>query len=386
MRDKKKYIIISPFFPSGESHVGSYVYDQAKAIIDLRKYDVEVIKVTSVFTSEKDYNFKGINVKIFKVLDLPFFVFPGLFNFINASRIKRFFKFHSLFKDLDVIHAHVCYPSAYLANAIDSIVQVKTITQHHGIDALQLLNGRFKLVTKMQNRFLKDRSLKQLNKIGLNVSISKRVWKELHKYIKYQPKDEYILYNGVDRTKFYNTKAVKNNKTYIVGDIANFWEIKDHISLIKAIELVVLDRITNIKLRLIGSGKSLDFCKQYVLDHNLSSYIFFENERPHTLINNFYNEIDLFVSPSYYEALSCVLMEAWATDTPILSIKEQGFDELIPVNERDNLLADKKSPESLKQKIKAEYNRKRSYSFNENYDIKNTIAQFIKYSFFRSDD
>ena len=84
MRDKKKYIIISPFFPSGESHVGSYVYDQAKAIIDLRKYDVEVIKVTSVFTSEKDYNFKGINVKIFKVLDLPFFVFPGLFNFINA--------------------------------------------------------------------------------------------------------------------------------------------------------------------------------------------------------------------------------------------------------------------------------------------------------------
>ena len=51
-----------------------------------------------------------------------------------------------------------------------------------------------------------------------------------------------------------------------------------------------------------------------------------------------------------------------------------------------HLLADKKSPESLKQKIKAEYNRKRSYSFNENYDIKNTIAQFIKYSFFRSDD
>ena len=110
MGNKKKYIIISPLFPSDESYVGSYVYDQAKQIIDLQRYDVKVIKVASVFTSEKDYTFKGISVKIFKVLDLPFFVFPGVFNLINASRIKRFFKLHNLLNNLDVIHAHVCYP------------------------------------------------------------------------------------------------------------------------------------------------------------------------------------------------------------------------------------------------------------------------------------
>lgn len=384
MENKKKYIIISPLFPSDESHVGSYVYDQAKTIIDLQKYDVKVIKITSVFTSEKDYIFKGIEVKIFKVLDLPFFIFPGIFNFINTRRIKRFFKTHKFLKNLDVIHAHVCYPAAYLANTIESIVKVKTIAQHHGIDALQLLNGRFSLVTRIHNRFLKNRSLKQLNKIGLNVSVSKRVREALHDYNKYQPKDEYILYNGVDRTKFYNINTLKNNKKYTIGCIANFWEIKDHISLIKAIDLIVLNGITNIELKLIGIGEKLGFCKQFVIDHNLSSYILFEKERPHTLINDFYNEIDLFVLPSYYEASACVLMEAWATDTPILSIKDQGIAELIPVNESDNLLADQQSPESLKEKIIGEYNRKRSYPFNENYDIKNTIKQFINYSFFKS--
>jgi len=386
MINNNKYIIISPFFPTNEGHVGSYVYDQAKTLSDITNYDVRVIKVVSMFSNEKDYTFKGIDVKIFKVLDIPFFIFPGVFDFINNSRIKRFFRSNNFLSNLDVIHAHVCYPAAYLANAIESIVNVKTIAQHHGIDALQLLNGRFSLLTKIQNRFLKGRSLKQLNKIGLSVSVSKRVMKTLHEHKKYQPKDEYILYNGVDRTKFYNTNTLKNNEIYRIGCIANFWKIKDHINLIKAIKLIILDGINNIELKLIGVGETLDLCKQFVIDHNLSSYIIFEKERPHTLINDFYNELDLFILPSYYEALGCVLMEAWATDTPILSIKEQGIAELIPVNEKNNLLADKKSPESLKEKIIGEYNRKRSYPFNDNYNIKNTIKQFINYSFFKSDD
>jgi len=208
----------------------------------------------------------------------------------------------------------------------------------------------------------------------------------LHVFNSYHPKDEYILYNGVDREKFYPIANTIKSDKYSIGCIANFWKIKDHISLIKAIDLIVLDGITNIELKLIGSGEKLDLCKQFVSDHNLSSYIFFEKERPHTLINNFYNEIDLFILSSYYEASACVLMEAWATDTPILSIKDQGIAELIPENEKNNLLADKKSPESLKEKIIGEYKRKRSYPFNDNYDIKNTIKQFTKYSFFKSDD
>ena len=386
MGNKKQYIIISPFFPNDTNHAGSYVYDQAKTLIEISNYDVKVIKVVSIFSNESDYLFNGIKVKIFRVLDLPFFIFPGIFNFINSFRIKQFFNKHNYLENLDVIHAHVCYPSAYLANAVSSIVKVKTIAQHHGIDALQLLNGRLSFLTKLQKETLKNRSLNQLNKIGLNLSVSNRVSLALHSYSNYKPKNEFILYNGVDRDKFYNTNSVKTHDKYLVGSIANFWPIKDHISLIKAIELLVLDGITDIQLKLIGTGEKLQFCKNYVKNHNLSAFVFFEKERPHTLINSFYNEIDLFVLSSYYEASACVLMEAWATETPILSIKNQGISELIPEYEIDNLLADEKSPISLKEKILGEYNRKRSYPFDEKYDIKNTIKEFMNYSFFKSDD
>ena len=386
MENKKIYVIISPFFPNDTNHTGSYVYDQAKTLIDITNYDVKVIKVVSIFSNERDYLFNGIKVKIFRMLDLPFFIFPGIFNFINSFRIKQFFRKHNYLDNLDVIHAHVCYPSAYLANSISSIINVKTIAQHHGIDALQLLNGRLSFLTKLQSKTLKNRSLSQLNEIGLSLSVSNRVKLALHSYNDYKPKNELILYNGVDRNKFYNTNSVKNHDKYLVGSIANFWPIKDHISLIKAIELLVLDGITDIQLKLIGTGEKLQFCKSYVKNQNLSAFVFFEKERPHTLINSFYNEIDLFVLSSYYEASACVLMEAWATETPILSIENQGISELIPEYEIDNLLANKKSPTSLKEKILGEYNRKRNYPFDEKYDIKNTIKEFMNYPFFKSDE
>jgi len=386
MENKKKYIVISPLFPNDNSHAGSYVYDQVKTIIDLSDYNVKVIKVTSLFSSEKDYNFKGIEVKVFKVFDLPFFIFPGLFNWINAIRIKQFFKAHNLVAELDVIHAHVCYPSAYLANSIATVLNVKTMIQHHGIDALQLLNGRLSFITKIQKYILRNRSLKQLNRIDLNISVSNRVKNELHLYPNYFPKQEYVLYNGVNRRKFYNMNVIKSTDKFHIGCIANFWPIKDHINLIKAINLLVEEGVNDIVLRLIGTGEMLDSCKNFVKENHLEEHVFFECERPHEQINIFYNEIDLFVLASYYEASACVLLEAWATDTPILSIKKQGIAELIPIKEIDNLLADERSPESLKEKILIAYNNRRLYPFDERYDIKNTIKEFFSFSFFKSDD
>jgi len=386
MENKKKYIVISPLFPNDNSHAGSYVYDQVKTIIDLSDYNVKVIKVTSIFSSEKDYNFKGIEVKIFKVFDLPFFIFPGLFNWVNAIRIKQFFKTHNLVSELAVIHAHVCYPSAYLANSIATVLNVRTMIQHHGIDSLQLLNGRLSFITKIQKKILRNHSIKQLNKIDLNISVSNRVKNELHLYPNYFPAQEYVLYNGVDRTKFYNMNVIQLTDKFYIGCIANFWPIKDHINLIKAINLLIKEGINDIVLRLIGTGEMLDSCKNFVKENYLEEHVLFEEERPHEQINIFYNEIDLFVLSSYYEASACVLMEAWATDTPILSIKNQGIAELIPAEETDNLLADEKSPESLKEKIMIAYNNRRSYPFDEKYDIKNTISSFINSSFFCNND
>ena len=55
MEDKKQYIVITPFFPSKESYTGSYIYDQINEIKNQSDFNIRVIKVVSLFSSEIDY-------------------------------------------------------------------------------------------------------------------------------------------------------------------------------------------------------------------------------------------------------------------------------------------------------------------------------------------
>jgi len=261
----------------------------------------------------------------------------------------------------------------------------KKIVQHHGLDVLQLTNGRNKFMRNIQKRFLIKNTIRHLNNADINIGVSNLVLQQLRNYKSYNPKKEFVLYNGVDTLKFFK-KETEKNEVFTIGCVANFWAIKDQITLIKSTQKIFEDG-NKIKLRLIGSGPTLKSCKKYVFENNLKKYIFFENEVIHEELNDFYNSIDLFVLPSYYEALGCVYLESWATNTPFIGIEGQGISELIFDKEKRNILAKEQSIDSLKEKILIAYNdRKRYYHFDEKYDIKNTVKEFISFLFFKFDD
>ena len=192
------YLVITPFFPSNESFVGSYVYDQIKEIQNQSNFSVEIVKVVSYFSSESDYEFNGFKVNIFKTFDFPYFIFPGLFNSCNKRRFFKFLKKRNII-NISFSHSHVSYPGSYL---VEGLTCTK-IVQHHGLDVLQLLNGRSDFIKKLQRNFLIKRTIRQLNKSDLNVGVSELVLNKLREYPSYCPKDELVLYNGVDTSKFY---------------------------------------------------------------------------------------------------------------------------------------------------------------------------------------
>ena len=373
MINNNTYLVITPIFPSNNSFRGSYIFDQIKELRIQTNFNIVVVKVVSLFSCEKDYIFNGFSIKIFKIIDFPFFIFPGSFNFINKIRFNIFLK-KKLIKDISFSHSHISYPSSYLVEDL----RCKKIIQHHGLDVLQLLNGRSKIITFLQRNFIEKNTIRHLNKADLIVGVSKLVLIQLRAFKNYNPKDEYVLYNGVDTEKFFK-KITNNNDYFTLGCVANFWKIKDQITLIKAVHSIInTGEIVN--LRLIGSGTTLKSCKEYVKLNDLSKYIFFEKEVAHNLLNDFYNKIDLFILPSYYEALGCVYLESWATGTPFIAIKNQGISELVP-NDRSDLLADKNSVDSLIEKIL--YKPNRAYlQFDMRYSIKNTISNFLKKSIF----
>jgi glycosyltransferase involved in cell wall biosynthesis len=375
MRKNKTYLVITPFFPSDISFVGSYIFDQVNEIRNQTNFNIEVVKVVSSFSSEKDYEFKGFKVRIFKLLDIPFFIFPGIFNSINKSRFTSFLKRKKI-ENITISQAHVSYPASYFVEDLNC----KKMVQHHGLDVLQLLNGRSNFIMKIQQNYLTGNTIKQLNKADLNIGVSKLVLQKLSEFCTYNPKKEYVLYNGVDTSKFYPKKTDENN-IFTIGCVANFWEIKDHITLIKSIQLLK-EQGKEILVRLIGTGPTLQMCKDFVLENDLSGNIVFEKEMKHEELNLFYNEIDIFILPSYYEALGCVYMESWATNTPFIAVKYQGVEELIPKELKDKMLVAKSDEVELSEKINFYIQNKTIFEFDKQLNIKSTISNFLKNKIF----
>ena len=363
-------MVITPFFPSKESFVGSYIFDQVNEIRNQTNFNIQIIKAVSVFSSENDYKFKGFNVHIFKIIDFPYFIFPGIFNAINKFRFKDFISKNEI-QNPEIIHAHVSYPSSYLI----SDFKCKTIVQHHGLDVLQLLNGRNNFLRNLQKSLVIKNTIRHLNKVDLNIGVSQLVLSQLAVYDHYHPKQEFVLYNGVDRSKFFPFLSDKQ-EVFTIGCVSNFWKIKDHMTLIKSVELA-LKNGRNILLRLIGSGPTLKICRNYVYDNNLSNSIIFESEIKHEELNKFYNKIDLFVLPSYYEALGCVYLESWATDTPFIAVEGQGISELIPNDKINDMLISRSDYVLLSEKIAFQMNHKSEFEFNDDLDIRNTISNFL---------
>ena len=371
MNKNGTYLVITPFFPSNESFVGSYVYDQIKEIKNQSNFSIEIVKVVSYFSSESDYEFNGFKVKTFKTFDFPYFIFPGLFNSCNKRRFSKFMQKKNI-TNVSFSHSHVSYPAAYL---VEDLV-CKKIVQHHGLDVLQLLNGRSNLIKKLQRNYLIKKTIRQLNKSDLNIGVSELVLNQLREYPTYSPKYELVLYNGVDTLKFYSIE-IEKNKIFTIGCVANFWEIKDQITLIKAVEILSL-KGEDILLRLIGTGPTLQSCKDYVHQKKLNQFVSFEKEIKHEILNTFINKSDLFVMPSYFEALGCVYLESWATNTPYIAVKEQGISELVPEKVKDKMLVSKSDEIELAEKILYFINNNIDFTFDRTYDIKYTISEFLK--------
>ena len=58
--------MITPLFPTNESFVGSYVFDQVNEIRKQTDYHICIIKVVSFYSSEKDYIYGNFMVNVLK--------------------------------------------------------------------------------------------------------------------------------------------------------------------------------------------------------------------------------------------------------------------------------------------------------------------------------
>lgn len=356
---KAYYVVFTPFFPSEQNFAGSYIYDQVKAIQRLSPFEV-IVLTTGSWTKASSYVYQGITVHQVKLLDLPSFVLPGLFNALNVKKILNRLRelTDNHLENIQFIHGHVTYPFGLLAIELAKKIGAKSIVQHHGFDVMGYTNGRF------QNDFLRSLNKKWINKLHIpilnqadwNIGVSQKTLDRLHTIPDYQPTQELVLYNGVDPAKFYPIANLKDPAKFTIGCVGNFWEIKDQLTLIKAVANLVSDpNYANVQLKLIGNGATQNSCVAYVKKHQLEAHVVFFVPQDHTQMNAFYNSLDLFVLPSYDEAFGCVYTEAYACGLPFIGIEQQGIAELVLPENSVYQLVPAKNETALSEKIRYFY-------------------------------
>lgn len=352
----KLYITITPFFPSKDKLFYSYVYDQVQAIERNSDYKVIVFRPKSPWEKFEDYQYEGVKVYYFNAFEMPSLILNGIFNGVNSRFFIDCVKQLGIdVSQIVVAHGHTSQFAAY-ALALKKInSRIKAVVQHHDCDPYTIRNGKW--AQKRWNAIYRaQKSIELFEKVDLHLCISDFVKdslmcfpnppKNLY-YDSYRKaltsvegvrspiiKDTYTLYNGVDCNKFFPQKTALvgdecSREKFTIGCVANFVELKDQMTLLRAIKILRDNGDTSFKVVFVGSGVNLSECQRFIGDNDLSGFVKIKSEIHHSELNKFYNQLDLFVLPSFFEGFGCVCTEAAACGVPFMICKHQGAAEYI---------------------------------------------------------
>ena len=375
----KVYLVVTPFFPEPDNFRGPYVLDQVKSLQRVSDYKVIVVKPYPFWKKSPDYEIDGIQVYRCPSWNLPTNLWQNkLSDYLSAQSLKTKLKEVGVdIKDIAVCHTHVASLGFYALAIKKSNPSCVAVVQHHGFDVFGLTDGKLAKYKWHENHCIRyGRDI--CNAMDLNIGVSQKTLDYVKSYPGVKLKREYVLYNGVDPTKFYPPNQKVKNQNFTIGCIANFWPIKDQITLVRAVERLVKMGKNDILVRFIGTGATREECERYVENNNLSQYFSFEDEVMHDQLFAFYQSLDLFVLPSYWEAFGCVYTEAYACGVPFIAIKGQGISEIIPKEDAEQWLIDKGDDERLATIINNYMICPRYQTLATNVNIDSLITEYIK--------
>ena len=378
---KPIYLVITELFPTSDSFRGPYVYDQVRAIEKDGRYEVVVLRPTSWLHKEKNYEYNGIKVYRFTHYDLPSDMWPGSNTWLSLRAMDKCLKYLGIaYNDIAVVHAHVSNNARFANHVKCQNAECLTVLQHHGYDVLGLSLGRFSTKEWHRKRALRY-GVRECNKIDLHVGVSKEILRYLENNEGIKLNGKYVLYNGVDTDKFFkkSLRLSSKNKTFTIGCVANFWELKDQITLIKAVEILVESDCINIKVKFVGTGYTREDCEQYIQEKGLEQYFEFNNEVDHTQLNAYYNTLDLFVLPSYWDSFGCVYVEAYACGVQFMTAKGTGITELISETDFEKWVIEPHDYIALARNIKNYMNKHEKQILNSAIDIDTLVRNYLDF-------
>lgn len=321
----KTYLYVTPFFPGPDTWRGAYCYDFVKALSSLGRFRVEVFKPGD----GNDYEVDGIKVHTFKTLEMPSNIFPFLTSSYNQRSLLYAVRESGIgFDDIVVCHGNDVEHSIYPIAVKQRNRNCKTLLHHHSLGSFGFSAGRLRnnrLYRLMQSPILKAHH----RMIDCHIFISEACRRHFVSDSGFRPADCRILHNGVDVSVF-KPGLTRHENRFVIGTVSNFQRTKGYDTTILALARIK-EQIGDWEWRIVGSGVEERRIRGKIKDVGIEDHVRFFDEVKHADLASFYQALDLYVMPSYWEGFGCVYTEAYACGVPFIACRnDNGIVDLAP--------------------------------------------------------
>jgi glycosyltransferase involved in cell wall biosynthesis len=377
-------IISGVFFPQpGGAQV--QIHNLANKLVEQgHEVDCYIFRETNLKNNK--YNIIKIN---YLLTSISFFIYYYLgiqTNFFLNLFIKKKIKLKYDFWYFSFLN----FKSLLIINTLKNYKQ-KIAVCFHGID-LQIdkkINYGYRLNEKYNNLLIET-----LNKINVFFSISKNMYDDLIN-LNINKDKIFFVPNSIEITKFKLIKEYKS-KTLNLITVARFAEKKKGFDLVKNISLKLIDKKIKFKWMIVGKNVNL-LSKDRFFDENKVYFNFIENIQnidedyfPNSKLIKLYKSSDLYLNLSRIESFGVTIIEALASEIPVITFNTKGGNELI-INNFNGIVVQKNNLDEFVEAIQkfeedSYYKRIKLNTIKSilNYDLnkvaKQTIDVFEKFS------
>ncbi len=334
-----KVLYISGMYPNPTyPQKGIFCHEQVKALKQIG-VDVDVVVPMTVYDKEyttKTWEYQGVIIRYIRYIK-----YPGVKFFEHIGKSLFFSLTHSDidFTKYDVIHADAPLPAGDAAKRISKKFNIPYVVHGHGLDVFSEESYK----DAKNCKAIVDVCVKAYNDANAVIGVSQKVVDRIQRRIDVSGKS-YVAYNGVDTDSFFPIEH--HNDKLCITSIGNLIPLKGHEYTLRAVKALVDKGYTNIEFKLAGRGYLEENLKKLTSELKLDDYVSFMGYIPYDKVTELLQNSDIFVLPSYYEALGCVYLEAMACGVPAVGCYENGIDEVI-TNRKNGYLVHGKSTEEI---------------------------------------
>lgn len=247
----------------------------------------------------------------------------ALSNFIDLISV---FKKHQARGDKLVVHSHIVTSNLVSRIFVLIISNLKLVnTVHNTNEGSELRYFAY----RMSSRYVSY--ISAMCEAALKVHINKKA----------SPKNKlHLVYNAIDTSIFKRDEDTRNDMRreldlsdkFVWISVGNLVKQKNYINLLKAWKIVCKEYFNkSFKLVIVGDGNEKERLQAYVDKEKLNSSVSFLGKRHD--VDKFLSVSDAFVMSSDWEGFPMVLLEASASELPVVATNVGGVSEIILDNE-----------------------------------------------------